>query len=83
MRPVQPSDSRCLMLLCAGVSACAGCGCDFLGDVQTPSSPLKSGSLVEPPQEADAGQRMHSLGRPEAANCRLALLGPGGGGVRT
>ena len=44
----------------------AGCGCGSTDDLLPQRSPGKSGSLVCPAREVDAGQKAHSLGRPGA-----------------
>ena len=74
LRPVQPSDSRCLMLLCVVRWARAGCGCGSTDDLQPSSSPLQSGCLVEQPQEVDGGQKPHSLGHSGAARASRSVV---------
>ena len=77
VRHVQPSDSKCCMSpgrLIRREPRSGGCGCDGRIDIPTPSSPLKSGSLVRSAQEVDAVRKSHSFRRPRAVRSSQTVV---------
>ena len=86
--PISCPDSRTPACLLAHVDRPrVGCGCGSTDDLLPQSSPGKSGTLVRPAQEANAGQKTHSLGRPGAVRDSRTVVSHmrarGGSGLRT